>query len=110
MGFDTYPDAPSFSIWLVRLMRPLNRFFDWLYHSRYNPLYRSGTLAAGLMLVLLATGTYLLFFYSVSDPYTSLLEIETGQWLSRLMRSVHRYATDALIVSVIFHVLQLLCQ
>ncbi len=95
---------------LGRIVHPLHRFFDWLYHSGYNPLYRSGTLAVGFLIVLLVTGLYLLFFYSVSAPYQSLVDIQSQIYLGRWIRAVHRYATDGVIVATIFHVLQLLVQ
>ncbi|MCB0319761.1 MAG: cytochrome b N-terminal domain-containing protein [Bdellovibrionales bacterium] len=101
-------------IWLSRVLArvtaPINALFDWLYHSEYNPLYRSGTLAIGLLFILLATGFYLLFFYSVSQPYDSLNAIQAQTWGGRWVRALHRYATDATLIAVFFHIVQLLCQ
>ncbi len=93
-----------------RIVNPLHRFFDWLYHSEYNPLYRSGTLAVGFLVVLLVTGLYLLFFYSVSAPYESVTELQSQAYLGRWVRALHRYATDGVIIATVFHILQLLVQ
>lgn len=101
---------PPQAFWLARLLNPLHRFFDWLYHSRYNPLYRSGTLAMGFLVILLISGLYLIFFYSISQPYESVAvlqgQVASGRWI----RALHRYATDGAVIAVVFHILQLLAQ
>jgi ferredoxin len=104
------PPRPFLSEIVAKVVNPLNRFFDWLYHSEYNPLYRSGTLAIGLLFVLLATGLYLIFFYSVSSPYASVTNIQSQVWAGRWIRALHRYATDATLIAIFFHVVQLLAQ
>ncbi len=95
---------------LKRILDPINRLFDWLYHSEYNPLYRSGTLAVGLLAILLITGLYLIFFFSVGTPYESLENIQGQYLLGRWIRAVHRYASDLALIAIIFHVIQLLLQ
>ncbi len=95
---------------LEGLTAPLIRLFDTLYRSAYNPLYRSGTLAVGMLLLLLVTGLYLVFFYSVSHPYESLQRIHDQAYLGRWIRAMHRYATDIAIVAVVFHVVQMMIQ
>ena len=102
------PPRGRLSRGVARGLRPCNALFDWLYHSEYNPFYRSGALAIGLLFVLLVTGFYLLFFYSVSHPYESVARIQEQVWLGRWVRALHRYATDATLIAVVFHVLQLL--
>lgn len=101
---------PLASKLLKRVVDPCYRLFDWLFTSQYNPLYRSGTLAVGFLIVLLVTGLYLSFFYSVSIPYQSVAGINEQLWLGRWVRSLHRYATVATLIAVGFHVLQLLSQ
>ena len=101
---------PRQSFLLGRLLHPLHRFFDWLYHSRFNPLYRSGTLAVGFLVVLLVTGLYLVFFYSISAPYESVTAIQAQWYAGRWIRAVHRYATDGAVLATAFHILQLLVQ
>ncbi|MCB0343854.1 MAG: cytochrome b N-terminal domain-containing protein [Bdellovibrionales bacterium] len=102
------PPRPAASRLVASFLNRLNAFFDALYQSEYNPFYRSGTLAIGLLLVLLGTGFYLLFFYSVSDPYRSVADLQEQAWLGRWIRALHRYATDAALIAVFFHVIQLL--
>jgi len=91
-------------------LHPLARTLDKLYRSEFNPLYRSGTLAIGMLIVLLVTGLYLLLFYSVSTPYESITRIQSQAWLGRWIRAMHRYATDIAIVATVFHILQILIQ
>ena len=60
---------PKLSAAFATVVNPLHRIFDRIYHSKYNPLYKSGVLACFFLLILLVTGIYLLFFYSVGAPY-----------------------------------------
>ena len=101
---------PEFSEKLSKPVRPVYRFFDWLFSSDYNPLYRSGTLAVWFLVILLVTGLYLSFFYSVSQPYESIKNINENVILGKWIRAIHRYATVGALISIIFHVLQLLVQ
>lgn len=101
---------PTASRLLQYLIRPLNCLFDTAYTSRYNPLYRSGTFAVLLLAVVIATGFYLLFFYRVGTPYESMVGIQEQVYLGRWIRALHRYATDATVIVLVFHVLQLLAQ
>lgn len=110
MERERIPPRPLLSKIVARGLNPLNAFFDWLYHSEYNPLYRSGTLAIGLLFLLLASGVILLLTYSVAAPYESVTRIQEQVWLGRWLRALHRYATDAALVAVAFHILQLLAQ
>lgn len=110
MSEQSIPVRPPLSKAVAKVLRPLNSFFDYFYHSEYNPFYRSGTLAIGLLFVLLVTGFYLLLFYDVASPYASVVAIQEQVWLGRWIRALHRYATDAVLIAVFFHVLHLMAQ
>lgn len=86
------------------------RALDAVYTSRFNPLYRSGTLAAGLLFVVIATGFYLLLFYKVGAPYASMQNIQAQTWAGRWVRSVHRYASDAAVVVTLFHLFRMVAE
>lgn len=77
--------------------------------SPLNPLYHLGTLSIALLLVMLVTGVYLTVFYraSATGAYASIAGIDAF-WLGSLMRSMHRYAADGLIVTVLLHALKML--
>jgi ferredoxin len=88
----------------------VDRVFDRVYSSRYNPLYRSGTLAALCLAVALVTGVYLLFVYEIARPWDSVAAIQRDALVGRWIRALHRYASDAAAVAVALHVLRLLLQ
>lgn len=75
----------------------------------YNPLYHLGTLSIFLLIVLLVTGIYLTIFYrpGIERAYASVQGINQF-WLGNLMRSIHRYASDGLILVTLLHALKML--
>ncbi len=94
--------------WLAAGLAGVDRLFDRVYGSRYNPLYRTGTLAALFLTIALVTGVYLLFVYELGRPYESMRAIQADPLLGRWVRALHRYASDAAVVAVLFHVVRLL--
>jgi coenzyme F420-reducing hydrogenase delta subunit/NAD-dependent dihydropyrimidine dehydrogenase PreA subunit len=93
-----------------RLLSRLDAVANRLYGSRLNPLYRSGTLTVALLVILLATGLYLLLFYRVGAPYESVARITDQVWLGRWIRGVHRFASDAAVVTATVHALRMYAQ
>lgn len=94
----------------LRLVRSLDGACHRLLGWRYNPLHQSGAIAVALLIVLIVTGLYLLVFYRVGAPWESVARLQGDPWLGRWMRSLHRYASDALVVAVAVHVLRLFAQ
>jgi ferredoxin/coenzyme F420-reducing hydrogenase delta subunit len=93
--------------------RVLSRLDAWLnraYGSRYNPLYHSGALTVGMLLVLLVTGLYLLLFYRVGAPYESVVRINEQAWSGRWIRALHRFASDAAVVCAAVHAFRMYAQ
>ncbi|PJF46006.1 MAG: hypothetical protein CUN48_16005, partial [Candidatus Thermofonsia Clade 3 bacterium] len=76
--------------------RLLNRLAGW---QASNPFYHLGTLAIFLLFVLIGTGIYLTIFYRPGSDraYGSVVAL-SATWPGSLMRSIHRYAADALIL------------
>jgi ferredoxin len=95
---------------LERLVAILDRAFDRIYSSKYNPLHRTGTLASLCLTMALVTGLYLLFVYEIGRPYESMVSIQKDVALGRWIRALHRYVSDAAVVAVVVHVLRLLVQ
>ena len=97
----------------VRLLdRPiawLEGLVNRLAGSRFNPLYHLGTLAIFLLLVLGVTGIYLTIFYrpGADTAYASVEAISANPF-GLLMRTMHRYASDAFMVVAVLHALKLL--
>jgi coenzyme F420-reducing hydrogenase delta subunit/Pyruvate/2-oxoacid:ferredoxin oxidoreductase delta subunit len=81
-----------------------------LYGWRYNPLYQSGALAFALLILLIVTGLYLLIFYRVSAPWASVQRIVADPFLGRWMRSLHRFASDAMVVAALLHAFRMFAQ
>jgi coenzyme F420-reducing hydrogenase delta subunit/NAD-dependent dihydropyrimidine dehydrogenase PreA subunit len=81
-----------------------------VYGSRYNPLYASGPITVGLLVVLLVTGVYLLLFYRIGAPYESVERLTNQAWTGRWIRSLHRYASDAAVVAVAVHAFRMFAQ
>ncbi|MCC6905647.1 MAG: hydrogenase iron-sulfur subunit [Anaerolineae bacterium] len=75
----------------------------------FNPFYHLGTLSIVLLLVLLLTGVYLTILYKPGPDraYASLMAID-ATWFGSLMRSMHRYASDGLVVVLLLHALKML--
>lgn len=94
----------------ARLLARLDAAANRLYGSRYNPLYRSGTATVALLALLIATGLYLLLFYRVGAPYDSVQRIAGQPWLGRWIRTVHRFAADAAVITATVHALRMFAQ
>ena len=84
----------------------LNRLYGW----RGNPIYQSGTLVVLSFLIMFATGLYLLLFYRIGDPYTSMLRIDSQAFSGRWIRTLHRYASDLAIAAACVHALRMFVQ
>ena len=94
----------------LRALAAADGLLDRLYGSRWNPLYQSGVIAAGLLLVLLVTGLWLLVFYRVGAPYESVARITADPWMGRWLRGVHRYASDVAVVAIAVHAFRMFAQ
>lgn len=91
---------------LARADAALNRLYGW----RHNPLYHSGGIAVAMLVVLLGTGLWLLFFYRLSDPYGSIERVNGQWWAGRWMRALHRYSGDVGLVAVVVHAFRMFVQ
>ncbi len=88
-----------------RLSYFLSRFFS----SRFNPLYHLGAIAIFLLVIDVISGVYLFFFYSI-DPKASHASVEaiSQSFVGNIMRGLHRYSSDALILTVIAHMVHVI--
>lgn len=84
---------------------------DRLVSPPLNPLYHTGTIAVFALAVAAVTGLYLFVFYRVGTEaaYRSVDGIMAHPLgLGALMRSLHRYASDAAILAAALHGLKML--
>ncbi|MBI3161190.1 MAG: cytochrome b N-terminal domain-containing protein [Chloroflexi bacterium] len=83
----------------------INRFTK----SDFNPFYHLGTLTIYMLIVLIATGAYLTIIYRPGlDVAYGTVEKISSNWFGLLIRSVHRYASDAMIVLILLHFLKMM--
>jgi len=94
----------------LRPLRAADAAATRLYGWRLNPLHQTGTVAAALLGLLIVTGLYLLVFYRVGAPWQSVHRLQADPFLGRWIRSLHRFASDALIVAVCLHAWRLFAQ
>ena len=83
----------------------LGRFFP----SEWNPLLNLGALGFFFYWIITVSGIYIYIFFDtgVHDAYESIEYMTHEQWyLAGIMRSLHRYASDALVVVMFAHLLR----
>ncbi len=83
--------------------------FNAAFGDRLNPLYHLGSITFFLFWVVGASGLYLYAFFetSVAGAYSSVQSLTHGQWFAGgIMRSLHRYASDAMVVTMLLHLLR----
>jgi ferredoxin len=95
---------------VLRPLRAADAAATRLYGWRHNPLHQSGALAAALLALLIVTGLYLLVCYRVGAPWQSIARLQADPFLGRWIRSLHRFASDAMVVAVLLHAWRLFAQ
>lgn len=88
------------------LLDPLRRLLDRSYGPALNPLNHLGALTIYFFWVVLISGIWLFIFFetSVVGAYESVEYLTHEQWyLGGVMRSLHRYASDAAIITLALH-------
>ncbi len=96
----------------IRLVLRLG--FDWaerglsrIFPAEWNPLLNLGALGFFFYWVITASGIYVYVFFEtgVKEAFASVEYMTHEQWyLAGVMRSLHRYASDALIVVMLLHI------
>ncbi|MBI4665067.1 MAG: cytochrome b N-terminal domain-containing protein [Nitrospinae bacterium] len=90
---------------LVFVQETLNKVFT----PSLNPLYLLGGITFLFFWILIATGLYLFLFYKISatNAYESVQYItENQRYYGGIIRSLHRYAADGLLIVIAIHILQ----
>ncbi len=92
--------------WLFMRVEAL---FNAAFGDRLNPLYQLGAISFFLFWVVAASGLYLYAFFEtgVAGAYESVEALTHGQWWAGgILRSLHRYASDALVFTMLLHMLR----
>lgn len=93
----------------VRAVRSVERTFDRVFGIDGNPLRQLGGIAFDLFWLIVATGAFLYVFYDTSadGAYASVERMANGTIVGgAFLRSLHRYASDALVVVVAAHIVR----
>ena len=83
--------------------------FNRAFGDRMNPLYHLGSITFFLFWLVAASGLYLYAFFDtgVAQAHASVEALTHGQWyLGGILRSVHRYASDAMVLTMLLHMLR----
>jgi NAD(P)H-flavin reductase/quinol-cytochrome oxidoreductase complex cytochrome b subunit/ferredoxin len=92
--------------WLFMRVESL---FNAAFGDRLNPLYHLGAITFFLFWVVGGSGLYLYAFFEtgVAEAYSSVEALTHGQWYAGgILRSVHRYASDAMVLTMLVHLLR----
>ena len=84
----------------------IEAWFNLSFGPAWNPLYHLGTLTFFFFWIVLISGLYLFIFFDISlqGAYASVEYLTHEQWyIGGVMRSLHRYASDAAIVTILLH-------
>lgn len=94
----------------------LNKSFQFItynlsrvFSSKYNPMYYFGAITIYLLIIDSISGLYLLAVYKI-DPRFSFMSVEaiSSGFVGNLMRGIHRYSSDALIVTAVGHMIHVI--
>jgi len=92
-----------------QVLLQVESLFNGLFGPAGNPLYHLGALTIFFFWVVLASGIYELIYFetSVFGAYESVEFMTREQWyLGGIMRSLHRYASDAAVITMALHLLR----
>ncbi|MFN3746580.1 MAG: cytochrome b N-terminal domain-containing protein [Hyphomicrobiaceae bacterium] len=87
----------------------IERPFERLFGPALNPLSQLGALGFFFFWIVAVSGVYLFIFFDtgIEQAYQSVEYISREQWFhAGVMRSLHRYASDLMIVMVATHMLR----
>ncbi|MGA8056024.1 MAG: ferredoxin-NAD reductase, partial [Burkholderiales bacterium] len=80
--------------------------FIRLFGEKLNPLYYLGSISYYMFWIVVVSGLYVYAFYEtgIDTTYQSVEGLTTRQWWAGgIMRSLHRYASDALVLTMLLH-------
>jgi quinol-cytochrome oxidoreductase complex cytochrome b subunit/coenzyme F420-reducing hydrogenase delta subunit len=95
--------------YLEASLRRVEAGFNLAFSEAWNPVYQLGALAMFCYWIVAVSGVYLFIFFdtSILGAWDSVESITVEQWyLGGVMRSLHRYASDAMVVLVTLHLLR----
>ena len=94
---------------VARAFRAAERALDRPFGVAANPLRQLGAVSFHLFWIVAVSGGYVYVFFdtSVAGAYNSVESMTVDQWWAGgVMRSLHRYASDAFVVTMVLHLLR----
>ncbi|MBP6224693.1 MAG: cytochrome b N-terminal domain-containing protein [Rhizobacter sp.] len=91
------------------LFMQVEALFNSAFGDRLNPLYHLGAIGFFLFWIVAGTGLYLYAFFEtgVAGAHASVEALTHRQWFAGgILRSVHRYASDAMVLAMLIHMLR----
>ena len=91
------------------VFEPLESLLDRAFPAAWHPLYHLGALGFFFYWIVAVSGIYLYIFFDtgVAAAYGSVEWLTDDQWYAGgVMRSLHRYASDAMVVVMVVHILR----
>ena len=110
---DASPEPPVRGEGLLKLLeRPFtaaDRAIDTFLPEDLNPFARTGAIANTTFIVALVSGILLLLWYvpSIHQSWDSVVAMDAQPWTAGLVRSLHRYSSDACVFFLAVHALKL---
>lgn len=96
--------APVRAVFLI-----LEKLLDKVFTPAWNPLYHLGALGFFTYWIVAISGIYVYIFFDtgLTEAYDSVEYMTHEQWyLAGVMRSLHRYASDAMVLFMVIHTLR----
>ncbi|WNJ99572.1 cytochrome b N-terminal domain-containing protein [Thalassospiraceae bacterium LMO-JJ14] len=87
----------------------LEGWFDKVFGVKWNPMYALGGLGFFYFWIVAVSGFYVYAFFDtgLTEAYDSVEQLTHEQWyLGGVMRSLHRYASDALVIMMVLHMIR----
>ena len=90
----------------------VERVFNRVFGEALNPLYHLGAISYFMFWIVVASGFYVYVFYEtgVDTTFASVERLTHRQWWAGgVMRSLHRYASDAMVLTMLLHLTRHFC-
>jgi NAD(P)H-flavin reductase/quinol-cytochrome oxidoreductase complex cytochrome b subunit len=92
-----------------RIFMRTENLLNGVFGATLNPFYYLGAITYLMFWIIVVSGFYIYIFYDtgVNDAFASVERITHEQWyLGGIMRSLHRYASDAMILAGVLHMVR----
>lgn len=92
-----------------RIFMRTESLLNSVFGAALNPFYYLGAITYLMFWIIVVSGFYIYIFYDtgVNDAFASIERITHEQWyLGGIMRSLHRYASDAMILAGVLHMVR----